>query len=82
MDAAAPYAAMLLVQLTYGSANILMKIALDKGLNQFVFVAYRHIIAAILLGPFAYALERYERESLLQVFTCSGRYFRFFHEER
>lgn len=57
--AAAPYVAMLLVQLTYGCSNILTKIALDRGLNQFVFLAYRHLLGALLLGPFAYALERY-----------------------
>lgn len=52
------YAAMVLVQLAYGGSNIMVKIALEKGLNQFVFVVYRHIIAMILLGPFAYVLER------------------------
>ena len=58
MQACAPYAAMLLVQFAYGGSNILMKIALEKGLNQIVFVVYRHVIAVILLGPFAYVIER------------------------
>ncbi|KAL3577286.1 hypothetical protein D5086_022569 [Populus alba] len=48
MQTWAPYAAMLLVQLAYGGSNILMKIALEKGLNQIVFVVYRHVIAVIL----------------------------------
>jgi hypothetical protein len=58
MQVCAPYAAMLLVQFAYGGSNILMKIALEKGLNQIVFVVYRHLIAMILLGPFAYVIER------------------------
>ena len=58
MEACASYGAMVLVQLAYGGANILTKIALEKGLNQLVFVVYRHIIAMLLLGPFAYVLER------------------------
>lgn len=59
MTAWGSYGAMVLVQLAYGGSNILMKIALEKGLNQLVFVVYRHIIAMLLLGPFAYVLERY-----------------------
>ncbi|KAJ4842486.1 hypothetical protein Tsubulata_001846, partial [Turnera subulata] len=58
MAACAPYVAMIIVYLAYGGSNILMKVALEKGLNQLVFVAYRHIIGTILLGPFAYVLER------------------------
>lgn len=53
-----PYGAMVLIQLAYGGSNILIKIAIDKGLNQIVFVVYRHIIAMLLLGPFAYVFER------------------------
>ncbi|KAK9275313.1 hypothetical protein L1049_022576 [Liquidambar formosana] len=57
-------AVMVLVQFAYGGSNILMKIALEKGLNQLVFVVYRHVIAMFLLGPFAYVLERKQRPSL------------------
>ncbi|XP_059444694.1 WAT1-related protein At5g07050-like [Corylus avellana] len=64
MEACASYGAMVLIQFAYGVGNILIKIALEKGLNQFVFVVYRHIIAMLLLGPFAYVLERKHRPSL------------------
>ncbi|KAB1215588.1 hypothetical protein CJ030_MR4G007965 [Morella rubra] len=64
MEACASYGAMVLTQLAYGGANILTKIALEKGLNQLVFVVYRHIIAMLLLGPFAYVIERKHRPSL------------------
>lgn len=52
------YIAMVVVQLAYGGSYILNKISLDKGLNQLVLVVYRHLIAMLLLGPFAYVLER------------------------
>lgn len=58
MKSCGSYSAMILIQLAYGGSNILIKIALDKGLNQLAFVVYRHVIAVVLLGPFAYVLER------------------------
>ncbi|EOY23790.1 hypothetical protein QUC31_008446 [Theobroma cacao] len=56
--------AMVVVQFAYGGSNILIKIALERGLNQFVLIVYRHIIAMLLLAPPAYVLERKERPSL------------------
>ncbi|KAB5534897.1 hypothetical protein DKX38_017983 [Salix brachista] len=77
MQSSAPYAAMVLVQLSYGGSNILMKIALEKGLNQLVFVVYRHIIAMILLAPFAFVIERKQRPPLslsvmIKIFVLSS----------
>lgn len=68
---------MVLVQLAYGGANVLMKIALDKGLNQIAFVVYRHLIAVLILGPFAYVLERRKRPplsfvALMKIFMLSS----------
>ncbi|CAK9184065.1 unnamed protein product [Ilex paraguariensis] len=73
----ASYAAMVVVQLAYGGSNILMKISLENGLNQLVFVVYRHVIAMLLLGPFAYVLERKQRPPLsfavmMKVFALSS----------
>ncbi|GMI95453.1 Usually multiple acids move in and out Transporters 9 [Hibiscus trionum] len=63
------YLAMVVSQFAYGSSNILIKIALERGLNQYVFVVYRHILAMLLLGPLAYVLEKKQRPSLsLSVF--------------
>ncbi|KAK8606388.1 hypothetical protein V6N13_030671 [Hibiscus sabdariffa] len=60
---------MVVSQFAYGVSNILIKIALERGLDQFVFVVYRHILAMLLLGPLAYVLEKKERPSLsLSVF--------------
>eukprot|EP01018_Ginkgo_biloba_P012890 Gb_22525 [translate_table: standard] len=64
MDKYKPHLAMLAVQFAYAGLCVTSKAALNKGMNQFVFVVYRHIIAALLLSPFAYFLERRERPSL------------------
>lgn len=53
------YMAMIGVQVAYAGSNILIKISLDRGLHPLVFVVYRHLIALLLLAPFAYALERF-----------------------
>ena len=55
----APYVAMVVIQTLYGAAAILIKVALEKGLNQFVLNVYRHLIAMFILGPLAYVFERY-----------------------
>jgi hypothetical protein len=70
LEACASHGAMVLVQFAYGGGNILIKIALEKGLNQFVFVVYRHIIAMLLLGPFAYVLERLAILVLVSLHRC------------
>ncbi|XVF10247.1 hypothetical protein REPUB_Repub07fG0166500 [Reevesia pubescens] len=55
---------MVLIQLSYGASVILVKIAFARGLDRFVFVAYRHIIGLSVLGPVAFVLERKQRPSL------------------
>ncbi|KAJ4970467.1 hypothetical protein NE237_003566 [Protea cynaroides] len=60
----ASYMAMVVVQFAYAGSNILIKIALNKGLSQLAFIVYRHLIAMLLLGPLAYFLERNQRPSL------------------
>ncbi|XP_058106688.1 WAT1-related protein At5g64700-like [Magnolia sinica] len=58
------YAAMIFVQLAYGGSSILSKLALQKGLSSLVFIVYRHIIAMLIFGPFAYFVERKQRPPL------------------
>ncbi|KAL4182702.1 hypothetical protein AMTRI_Chr11g94470 [Amborella trichopoda] len=53
-----PYVAMLFVQCIYAGMTLFSKVALDVGMNQYVFVAYRQATATIFLAPFAYFLER------------------------
>ncbi|KAF9598144.1 hypothetical protein IFM89_025558 [Coptis chinensis] len=63
----ASYVAMVVVQLSYGGSSILAKISLEKGMNQQVFIVYRHLIALLVLGPLAYAFERMEKVMLRSI---------------
>jgi hypothetical protein len=47
-----------LLQVSYGGFQVLTRVALLGGLSQFVFAIYRNGIAALILAPFAYFLER------------------------
>lgn len=53
------HAALVLVQLGYAGLQMLSRVALDAGLNQFLLSMYRNIIAFAILGPIAYYYERY-----------------------
>ncbi|CAN6480585.1 unnamed protein product [Victoria cruziana] len=64
MKECVPYMAMVLVELAYVGSNFLCKAALENGMSFFVFIVYRHIIALLILGPFAYVLERKIRPKL------------------
>ncbi|MDK0841592.1 EamA family transporter, partial [Clostridium perfringens] len=44
--------------------SIIAKFALDKGMNQHVFVVYRHIVATLVIAPFALAFERKKRPKM------------------
>ncbi|KAG7017067.1 hypothetical protein SDJN02_22179, partial [Cucurbita argyrosperma subsp. argyrosperma] len=57
-------AAMVAVQIGYGGSNILMKVASEKDLDPFVFFVYRHIIAFLVLLPFAYVIDRCNNRKL------------------
>lgn len=52
------YGAVVLIRVMYSGMHIMSKIALDQGMNPFVFVFYRHTTAALVLIPVAFALER------------------------
>ncbi|XP_068660530.1 WAT1-related protein At1g09380 [Aristolochia californica] len=71
-----PALAMVIVQVGFAGLNIFSKLAMDSGMNPFVMVAYRQIIAAAILIPFAYLWERKTRPKitrlvLFQIFLCS-----------
>ena len=57
--AAWPFAAIIFLQSGYAMLTVLAKGALDGGMNTFVFVAYRHAVASVVLVPFALLMERF-----------------------
>lgn len=62
-----PHIAQLTVQVCYAFMNIITRVALDKGMNHFTFVAYRQAVASVVISPFAYYLERDLRPAM----TCT-----------
>ncbi|XP_077242427.1 WAT1-related protein At3g18200-like [Tasmannia lanceolata] len=56
--------AMLALQFCYAGFHIVSRTALNIGVSKVVFPVYRNTIALLLLGPFAYILEKKERPPL------------------
>ncbi|KAL4575117.1 hypothetical protein LXL04_021958 [Taraxacum kok-saghyz] len=53
-----PIMLMIVLQTSYAINDLVVKAALNKGLNHFTFVVYRNAIAALFFGPFAFFLEK------------------------
>ncbi|XP_018622464.1 WAT1-related protein At3g18200 isoform X3 [Nicotiana tomentosiformis] len=53
-----------LLKLCYAGFHIVSRLALNIGVSKIVYPVYRNIIALLLLGPFAYFLEKKERPPL------------------
>ncbi|OAY72078.1 WAT1-related protein [Ananas comosus] len=53
-----PYIFMIFVQLSFAGMTIVAKFALNEGMSPFTFVVYRHILAAVVVSPFAWFFER------------------------
>ncbi|KAK4390971.1 WAT1-related protein [Sesamum angolense] len=49
---------MIFVQLVYSGMALFSKAAISKGMNPYVFVAYRQAFATLTLAPFAFFLDR------------------------
>ncbi|KAF3439766.1 hypothetical protein FNV43_RR18044 [Rhamnella rubrinervis] len=62
--------AMVAINFAFGLVNLLLKKALDKGLNHLIIVTYRQSIAAIFLAPIAYFRERKSRSELTPLILC------------
>lgn len=50
--------ALLVLQLCFAGFHIVSRLALNIGVSKIVYPVYRNIIALVLLGPFAYFLEK------------------------
>lgn len=50
---------MTLAQMGYTILYFITEAAFNRGLNPYIYITYRHILAAVVVAPFAYFLERY-----------------------
>lgn len=65
-----PYVGMISLQFGYAGMNIITKVSLDKGMNHYVLVVYRHAFATIALAPIAFFVERKGRPKLTFYVFC------------
>ncbi|GLT95683.1 hypothetical protein SLE2022_133510 [Rubroshorea leprosula] len=59
-----PYIAMISQQFGYAGVNIITKVSLNRGMNHYVLVVYRHTFATAVIAPFALILERKVRPKI------------------
>ncbi|XP_051127863.1 WAT1-related protein At4g08300-like [Andrographis paniculata] len=71
-----PHILMILAQIGYTFMYIITEASFNHGMNPFVYITYRHIVATLVMLPFAYFLERKIRPRLtialfLEIFVLS-----------
>ena len=54
-----PYLAMVSLQFGYAGMYIISMVSLTRGMNNFILSTYRHVVATIVIAPFAFLLERF-----------------------
>lgn len=54
-----PYLAMVSLQFGYAGMYIITMVSLKHGMSHYVLAVYRHVVAALVLAPFAFVLERF-----------------------
>ncbi|KAK4482449.1 hypothetical protein RD792_009606 [Penstemon davidsonii] len=59
-----PHILMVVAQIGYTFMYIITETSFNHGMNPFVYVTYRHFMAALVMLPFAYFLERKTRPKL------------------
>lgn len=58
LAAATPFLLVIFLQFAQAGMSIIGKYALNMGMDQHVFIVYRHIFASAAIAPFALLLER------------------------
>ena len=59
MNDVKPYLAMVLLQVGFSGMYIVSVASLKRGMNHFVLVVYRNLVATVVMAPFALLFERY-----------------------
>ncbi|KAJ3695921.1 hypothetical protein LUZ60_001298 [Juncus effusus] len=64
MNELKPYMAMVMMQIGYSGMFIVAVASLKKGMNHYILVVYRNLVAALVIAPFALYFERHSRPKL------------------
>ncbi|XP_010260942.1 PREDICTED: WAT1-related protein At1g43650 [Nelumbo nucifera] len=70
METNKPYFVMIFIQFIYAGMALFSKVAIEKGMNPFIFVAYRQAFAVLALAPFAFFLERKKAPPISYALLC------------
>ena len=68
-------------QAVYACMNIINIVALEYGMNNFIFVTYIHIIATMVIVPLDFFLERYELLNLFFYKNNANLYTILYHKK-
>ncbi|KAJ6337424.1 hypothetical protein OIU76_007157 [Salix suchowensis] len=59
-----PYLAMVSLQFGYAGMYIITMVSLKHGMSHYILAVYRHVVATLVIAPFAFVLERKIRPKL------------------
>ncbi|XP_047342224.1 WAT1-related protein At1g21890-like [Impatiens glandulifera] len=63
-EKAKPYLGIISLQFGYAGMYIITMVSLKKGMSHYILVVYRHLVATLVIAPFALFLERKTRPKL------------------
>lgn len=80
-DRIKPFLAVIFLQFGFAGMDVLCKAALNKGMSNYVLVVYRHVVATLVIAPFAVILDKFSlslskahphrhKEQTTKVFFC------------
>ncbi|KAG2389833.1 WAT1-related protein [Vigna angularis] len=68
---AKPYLAMVSLQFGYSGMYIITMVSFKHGMSHWVLSVYRHIVATLIMAPFAFFLERLETVNLRKIHSMA-----------
>ena len=54
-----PYLAMVSLQFGFAGMYIISMVSMKHGMSNFILATYRHVVATLVIVPFAFVLERF-----------------------
>lgn len=57
-DRIKPFLAVVFLQFGFAGMDVLSKAALNQGMSNYVLVVYRHVVATLVIAPFAVILDK------------------------
>lgn len=65
-----PFIGVVFLQFGFAGLDVLSKVALNKGMSNYVLVVYRHAVALVVMTPFAVILDKSVFSICLPISVC------------